>query len=91
MAIEVDYRFPPGKDAQRQAKAIAIGQTAGTWDARFAHREEIFRSHLGEVLSVQTKSDGYSIATIRFPIANVEGDISSLLTMIFGKYSMAGG
>lgn len=90
MAIEVDYRFPPGKDAQRQALQIAVGQTAGTWDARFAHREEIFRSHLGEVLSVQTESDGSSIATIRFPIANVEGDISSLLTMIFGKYSMAG-
>lgn len=90
MTIEVDYRFPPGTDAQRQAKAIAVGQTAGTWDARFSHREAVFRSYLGEILSVQTQSDGYSIATIRFPTANVEGDISSLLTMIFGKYSMAG-
>lgn len=90
MTIEVDYRFPPGTDAQRQAGTIAIGQTAGTWDARFAHREEILRSHLAEVLSVCTMSDGHSIATIGFPVENVEGDISSLLTMIFGKYSMAG-
>jgi 2,3-diketo-5-methylthiopentyl-1-phosphate enolase len=89
-SIEVDYRFPPGTDAQRQAKAIAIGQTAGTWDARFAHREEVFRAHLGEILTVSTQPNGYSIATIRFPLANVEGDVSSLLTAIFGKYSMAG-
>jgi 2,3-diketo-5-methylthiopentyl-1-phosphate enolase len=45
MSIEVDYRFPPGVDAERQAKVIAVGQTAGTWDARFAHREERLRSH----------------------------------------------
>lgn len=90
MSIEVEYRFPPGRDAQRQANAIAIGQTAGTWNARFSHRDEVLRSHLGEVLSVDTHQDGYSVATIRFPVGNVEGDISSLLTMIFGKYSMAG-
>ena len=90
MSIEVDYRFPPGIDAQKQAKVIAVGQTAGTWDARFAHREEMLRSHLAEVVKGVTQPDGSSIATIRFPQANVENDISSLLTMIFGKYSMAG-
>ena len=37
--IEVDYRFPPDVDAFRQAKIIAIGQTAGSWDERFAHRD----------------------------------------------------
>ncbi|MBD1807187.1 2,3-diketo-5-methylthiopentyl-1-phosphate enolase [Microcoleus sp. FACHB-SPT15] len=90
MSIEVDYRFPPGVDAERQAKVIAVGQTAGTWDARFAHREEKLRSHLGEVVGGRTDPDGYSLATISFPETNVENDISSLLTMIFGKYSMAG-
>jgi ribulose 1,5-bisphosphate carboxylase large subunit-like protein len=29
--ISVDYRFPPEIDAEKQAKIIAIGQTAGTW------------------------------------------------------------
>lgn len=90
MTIEVDYRFPPGVDAQKQAKVIAVGQTAGTWDARFSHREEVLKSHLGEVVRGVTEPDGSSIATIRFPEANVENDIPSLLTMIFGKYSMAG-
>jgi 2,3-diketo-5-methylthiopentyl-1-phosphate enolase len=90
MTIEVDYRFPPGVDAQKQAKIIAVGQTAGTWDARFSHREEALKSHLGEVVNGITQPDGSSLVTIRFPEANVENDIPSLLTMIFGKYSMAG-
>ena len=90
MTIEVDYRFPPGTDAERQAKAIALGQTVGTWDARFAHREAALKAHLAEVVDIVSDREGYSIATIRFPEANVENDIPSLLTMIFGKYSMAG-
>jgi 2,3-diketo-5-methylthiopentyl-1-phosphate enolase len=90
MTIDVDYRFPPGINAEKQAQIIAIGQTAGSWDARFAHREASLKTHLGEVISVSSDSLGYSIATIRFPEKNVENDIPSLLTMIFGKYSMAG-
>jgi len=90
MTIEVDYRFPPGVDAERQAKVIAVGQTVGTWDARFAEREEVLKSHLAEVVSSHTEPKGSSIATVCFPESNVENDIPSLLTMIFGKYSMAG-
>ncbi|MGD2182889.1 RuBisCO large subunit C-terminal-like domain-containing protein [Lusitaniella coriacea] len=89
MTIEVDYQFPPGVDAERQAKVIAVGQTAGTWDERFAHREARLKSHLAEVVRVETQETG-SLATIHFPEANVEGDIASLLVAIFGKYSMAG-
>lgn len=88
--IEVDYRFPAGIDAAKQAKVIAIGQTVGSWDDRFAHREAAFRDRLGQVIEVQTQPEGQSLATVRFPVANTEGDIASLLTMIFGKYSMAG-
>lgn len=90
MTIEIDYRFPPNIDAEKQAKIIAVGQTVGTWDARFSHREATLKSHLAQVVKVTTQPDNYSIATILFPEANVESDISSLLTMIFGKYSMAG-
>jgi 2,3-diketo-5-methylthiopentyl-1-phosphate enolase len=91
MQIEVEYRFPPGVDAQKQATVIALGQTVGTWDASFAHRESSFLAHKAEVVKVQTNTrDGSATATVRFPVANVEGDIASLLTMIFGKYSMAG-
>lgn len=90
MPIEVDYRFPVGTDPARQAKVIALGQTVGTWDASFAHREASFQQHQAEVVQVQPQPDGTSVATVRFPVANVEGDVASLLTMIFGKYSMAG-
>jgi 2,3-diketo-5-methylthiopentyl-1-phosphate enolase len=90
MPIEVDYRFPAGVDPERQAKMIAVGQTAGTWDARFTHREDQLRSHLAEVVEIQPQREGAHLATIRFPESNVENDIPSLLTMIFGKYSLAG-
>ena len=85
MPIDVHYRFAEGIDPDKHANVIAIGQTAGTWDERFAHRKASLSAHLGEVLGVEERS-----AWIRFPEANVEGDIGSLLTMIFGKYSMAG-
>lgn len=90
MTIEVDYRFPPEVDAQKQAKIIAVGQTAGTWDAKWSHREETLKQHLAEVIDIKNDEQGYSIAKISFPEINVENDIASLLTMIFGKYSMAG-
>ena len=83
--IEVDYRFPASVDAKKQAQVIAVGQTAGSWDARYTHAEPSLRAHLAEVVKVHEQ-----VATVRFPAANVEGDIASLLTMIFGKYSMAG-
>jgi 2,3-diketo-5-methylthiopentyl-1-phosphate enolase len=90
MAVEVDYRFPPGVDAEKQAKIIAVGQTVGTWNARFSYQQEALNAHLAEVVNVFIEPNGYSTATIRFPEGNVENDIASLLTMIFGKYSMAG-
>ncbi|NJK40136.1 MAG: 2,3-diketo-5-methylthiopentyl-1-phosphate enolase [Oscillatoriales cyanobacterium RM2_1_1] len=90
MTIEVDYYFPESIDPERQAQVIAVGQTVGTWDARFTHREAQLRSHLATVVRVQPEASGGHIATIQFPEINVENDISSLLTMIFGKYSMAG-
>ncbi|MCC6546698.1 2,3-diketo-5-methylthiopentyl-1-phosphate enolase [Candidatus Sumerlaeota bacterium] len=90
MMIEVDYRFPRGVDAKKQAGIIAIGQTAGTWSVRHQHREGQLRAHLAKVIALREEHDGASIATVAFPRGNVEGDIASLLTMIFGKYSMAG-
>jgi 2,3-diketo-5-methylthiopentyl-1-phosphate enolase len=44
---------------------------------------------LGKVLNIQPHNGG-NLATVSFPVINVENDIPSLLTMIFGKYSMAG-
>jgi 2,3-diketo-5-methylthiopentyl-1-phosphate enolase len=88
--IEIEYRFPPEINAEKQAQIIAIGQTAGSWDERFAHRESQLREHLGQVLNVRRDDQGYNVARVAFPEQNVENDLPSLLTMIFGKYSMAG-
>ncbi len=90
MGIEIEYRFPPGVDAAKQAQMIAIGQTAGTWNERWLHREQRLKQHLAEVISIQEDAQGYNLAKIRFPEINVENDLASLLTMIFGKYSMVG-
>lgn len=87
--IRVAYRFPAGVDAEKQAQVIAIGQTAGSWGAQFRHREQRLRAHLGEVLEVGQDADG-TVAWIGFPQANTEGDLATLLTMIFGKFSLAG-
>ncbi len=88
--IEVTYRFPAGVDAEKQAHVIAVGQTAGSWGAQFKHREQQLRAHLGHVLAVEPLDNGCTAARIAFPEANVEGDIATLLTMIFGKYSLGG-
>lgn len=88
--IEVTYRFPAHVDAAKQAQVIAIGQTSGSWGAQFAHRAAELKSHLAQVMSVEKQADGSSWAHIGFPVANTEGDIGTLLTMIFGKYSLAG-
>ena len=50
MTIIVDYRFPPAINAEKQAKTIAIGQTAGTWSDRHSHRQEQLQQHLAEVV-----------------------------------------
>lgn len=88
--IEVTYRFPARVDAAKQAQVIAVGQTAGSWGARFAHREARLRAHLGQVLEVRLGDGDRALARIGYPEQNVEGDIATLLTMIFGKYSLAG-
>lgn len=88
--IEVTYRFPAGVDAARQAEVIAVGQTVGSWGTQFAHRAAEMRAHLAEVRAVTEQADGTHWARIAFPVQNTEGDIGTLLTMIFGKYSLAG-
>jgi len=87
--VIVTYRFPKGVDAHKQAKIIAIGQTAGTWNANWENVREAFEKHMAHVREVRTLNDGSSEAVIEFPDIDFEGDIAGLLTIIFGKYSLA--
>lgn len=88
-AILATYRFPSHVNAEKQAEIIAIGQTLGSVGARFAGREAALAACRGEVLAVTVK-EHESFATVSFPAANTEHDIGTLLTMVFGKYSLAG-
>ena len=88
--IEVTYRFPAGINPEKQAQMIAIGQTVGSWGAQFSHRAEAMKKHTAEVLAIKIHDDKSSVARIGFPRINTENDIGSLLTMIFGKFSLAG-
>ena len=90
MTIEVDYRFPPGVDAEERARSIAVGQTIGKWSTRYDARADVLGAHLGVVTGVRAQADGRSVATVRYPRANVEGELATLLSMVFGEYSMAG-
>jgi 2,3-diketo-5-methylthiopentyl-1-phosphate enolase len=88
--IKVSYRFPASSDANKLAQIIATGQTVGSWGAQFKHREQELKAHLADVVAIEQQHDGSHIASIAFPVINTENDIATLLTMIFGKFSLAG-
>ncbi|MFK7931258.1 MAG: RuBisCO large subunit C-terminal-like domain-containing protein [Myxococcota bacterium] len=90
MPVDVTYRLPKGADPSVLGRKIAIGQTAGTWNAQWQHRSGSFEQHLATVIRTSEGVDGHPLATVRFPDVDLEGDLGSLLTLIFGKYSMAG-
>lgn len=90
MSVDVTYRFPKGADPHKLGTKLAVGQTAGSWSDRWEHRTSAFQAHLATVLHTGQTACGHPTATIRFPSSDIEGDLGSLLTLIFGKFSMAG-
>ncbi len=95
--IQVTYKVQSQKllDPEKKAKAIALGQTTGTWTPHELSGKKKLAKHSGVVLGLDERSHiagkpyEYYL-TIGFPPDNTEGDIPSLLTMIFGKISMDG-
>src|SRR5262245_21617487 len=94
--IQVTYRITSDHpiDLEKKAKLIALGQTTDTWTPTQRSGLKKLEKHRGEVLALKNSSlEGgkptYFI-TVGFPPANTEGDIPSLLTMIFGKISLDG-
>lgn len=88
--IKVRYQFPSNINPEKQAQIIAVGQTVGSWGAQFSHRAAAMQAHMGQVLEINTLANGRYEALIGFPQINCENDVGSLLTMIFGKFSLAG-
>ena len=95
--IQVTYKVQSDKliDPEKKAKAIALGQTTDTWTPNERSGLKNLEKHRGVVLGIdeRTHQEGRRYEyylTIGFPAANTEGDIPSLLTMIFGKISLDG-
>jgi len=95
--IRVTYHVFSGKliDPEKKAKAIALGQTTDTWTPTGLSGAKKLQKHSGVVLGIdeRTHIEGQPYEyrlTIGYPAANTEGDIPSLLTMIFGKISLDG-
>lgn len=85
---------PDPFDAEKKALGIALGQTTDTWTPTERGGLERLERHRGRVLDAgePTAGDGLHAAeiTIGYPPENTEGDVASLLVMVFGKVSMDG-
>src|SRR5437016_11665672 len=95
--IQVMYKVHSEKliDPEKKAKAIALGQTTDTWTPNELSGQKKLAKHRGVVVDVDERTHAAGrpyeyVLTIGFPPANTDGDIPSLLTMIFGKISMDG-
>jgi 2,3-diketo-5-methylthiopentyl-1-phosphate enolase len=95
--IQVTYKILSDKlmDPEKKAKAIAFGQTTDTWTPNDASGQKKLAKYRGAVLGIDERTHIHGhpyeyYLTIGFPPHNTEGDIPSLLTMIFGKISMDG-
>jgi len=91
VSVIATYRLPQGADPHKLGGKIAVGQTAGSWNATWEHRAGRFQEHLATVVDARTDHpDGHPRVRVAFPDVDLEGDLGSLLTLVFGKYSMAG-
>jgi 2,3-diketo-5-methylthiopentyl-1-phosphate enolase len=95
--IQVIYRVLSDKllDPDKKAKEIALGQTTGAWTRDDKAGQAKLAKHRGEVLGIDERTHAPGrpyeyYMTVGFPPANTEGDIPSLLTMVFGQPSMDG-
>jgi len=95
--IQVRYQVLSDKliDPEKKARLIALGQTTDTWTPNEKSGLKKLEAHRGVVLGVDERTHVQGqpyvyFITIGFPAANIENDIPSLLTMLFGKISMDG-
>lgn len=81
-------------DAEKRAKGVALGQTTDTWTPVEGSALERLERHRGVVLDVQPMREQpgrvSATFTIGYPPENTQGDIASLLVMVFGKVSLDG-
>lgn len=81
----VTYRARKPLHSPEIFEEIAIGQTVGAWDERYVSAE-VLQQQVAKVMHV-TESHHFFEATLAFPYSLWNGDLSWLLTLIFGKMS----
>lgn len=81
-------------DVEKRAEGVALGQTTDTWTPVDTGGRERLTRHRGVVLDVEPPRESRGTVTaqftIGFPPENTQGDIATLLVMIFGKVSLDG-
>jgi 2,3-diketo-5-methylthiopentyl-1-phosphate enolase len=95
--IQATYKLLSDKliDPEKKARAIALGQTTNALHPSDSSVQKKLSRRQGEVLGIDERTHipgrpyEYYL-TVGFPPDNTEGDIPTLLTMIFGKISLDG-
>ncbi|WP_307435227.1 2,3-diketo-5-methylthiopentyl-1-phosphate enolase [Bacillus sp. V2I10] len=82
-------------DFHKKAEEIAVGLTVGSWTQLPKAKKEQMRPHLGKVIEVKVLNDNSdeipkALLMIGYPLVNMNPDIPSILTTVFGKLSMDG-
>jgi 2,3-diketo-5-methylthiopentyl-1-phosphate enolase len=87
--IEATYEVLSEPDLERRAQSVAVGMTVGSWIDVPQIRQPHLRAYLGEVAAVEQHGAAGRF-TIRYPVANVQPNVSTLMTVVFGKLSLDG-
>jgi 2,3-diketo-5-methylthiopentyl-1-phosphate enolase len=95
--IQVTYKVLSEKllDPEKKAKEIALSQTTDAWTPTDPSAQKKLLRYQGLVLGIDERTHvpgrpyEYYL-TVGFPPDNTEGDIPTLLTMIFGRLSTEG-
>lgn len=83
------YRVSKKKHGPEIFEEIAIGQTLGAWDERVVD-PALLRDLVAKVMACE-ENETHLIAEIAFPWQLWQGELSWLLTLIFGKMSFYAG
>lgn len=89
------YLIHGNHNFHKKAQEIAVGLTVGTWTELPLAKKEQMKPHLGKVIDVKglnlhSNEVPKALVMIGYPIVNMNPDIPSILTTVFGKLSMDG-
>ncbi len=84
------YAIPRRGDWQRRAEEMAVGTTVGSWTDLPALEQERLAQFLGRVRRCDPVSDDWAHVDVAYPAVNLPPQLSSVLTVAFGKLSLDG-